>query len=52
MRGSWDSIYNIMKDYERHTLEDSKIMLFGDPDFDDYNEILYTKCNSEVYEYI
>jgi hypothetical protein len=21
------------------------MMLFGDPDFDDLNEILYTKCN-------
>jgi hypothetical protein len=33
-----------MKDYEKHTIEESKVMLFGDPDFDDLNEILYTKC--------
>jgi phosphatidylinositol-3,4,5-trisphosphate 3-phosphatase and dual-specificity protein phosphatase PTEN len=43
VRKDWETIYSIMKDYKRHSLEDSKILLFGDPDFDDFNEILYTR---------
>jgi hypothetical protein len=46
VRPDWETIYSIMKDYKKHSVEESKIMLFGDPDFDDFNEILYTRCNN------
>jgi hypothetical protein len=45
VRPEWETIYSIMKDYKKHSIEESKIMLFGDPDFDDFNEILYTRRN-------
>ena len=39
----WLKIYEIMEKFERHPLKVSKEILFGDPDFDDYDEIMFAK---------
>lgn len=43
VRPEWENIQSIMDNYNKNSIEESKIMLFGDPDFDDYNEVIYSK---------
>jgi len=42
IKHEWDVIHEIMKDYKPHELNESKILLYGNPEFDDYNEVLFS----------
>lgn len=38
--------------YRQHSLHESKILLFGDPAFDDYNEVLYSTSNHHLCQHL
>ena len=39
-RAGWDLVYDIMKNYPHYSINNSKILLYGDPDYDDYEELV------------
>ena len=45
VKKEWDEIHDIMKEYKRHSINESKIYLYGDPYFDDVNEVLLSTSN-------
>jgi hypothetical protein len=36
----WQLVYNIMKNYPKYTVNESRILLYGDPDYDDFDELV------------
>ncbi|KAL4510579.1 hypothetical protein ABPG72_004733 [Tetrahymena utriculariae] len=48
VKNQWDTIHEIMEEYKQHSIHESKIILFGDPEFDDQNEVLYSIKNPQI----
>ena len=44
----WELVYDVMRNYPKYTINDSKILLYGDPDYDDFNEVIREKNNLEA----
>lgn len=36
----WDLVYNVMKSYPKYTVNESRILLYADPDYDDFDELV------------
>ena len=36
----WNSVYDIMKNYPNYSVNESRILLYGDPDYDDFDELV------------
>ena len=44
----WELVYDVMRNYPKYTINDSKILLYGDPDYDDFNEVIREKSTIDV----
>jgi hypothetical protein len=36
----WTLVYDIMKNYPKYNVNESRILLYGDPDYDDFDELV------------
>ena len=41
----WSLVYNIMKSYPKYSVNESRILLYGDPDYDDFDELVDKHSN-------